>query len=131
MAVKEASATALLQMKAVHADDLATSKMNSKSVIQDQQLLLQISKIKYKSTIQEQQHRHAEKIEKQMDEMNSLREYIYGQNDMIDGCVEENRDKRKKSWLASKLVTPKEDLALSSLEKMKLWKTKCKELNAC
>ena len=66
-----------------------------------------------------------------MDEMNSLREYIYGQNDMIDGCVEENRDKRKKSWLASKLVTPKEDLALSSLEKMKLWKTKCKELNAC
>jgi hypothetical protein len=51
MAVKEASAKALLQMKAIHVDELATSKMNHKTVIEDQQLQLQISKIKYKSTI--------------------------------------------------------------------------------
>jgi hypothetical protein len=53
LAVKEASVKALLQRKAIQADDLATStsKMNYKSVIQDQQLQQQILKIKYKSTI--------------------------------------------------------------------------------
>lgn len=61
--------------------------------------------------------------------MNSLRELIYGQNDMIEGCVEEFRDKRRKKQQASKLVAAKEDLALSRLEKMKLWKNKCEELS--
>ena len=61
--------------------------------------------------------------------MNSLRELIYGQNDMIEGCVEEYRDERRKKQAASKLVAAKEDLALSCLEKMKLWKNKCEELS--
>jgi hypothetical protein len=90
MAVREAYAKALLQVKAVHTDDLAASKMNYMSAIQDQQLQLQISKIRYKNTIREQQHRHAEQIEKQKDKMNSLREFIHSQHEMINGCVEEN-----------------------------------------
>jgi hypothetical protein len=45
--------------------------------------------------------------------MNSLRELIYGQTDMIEGCVEEFRDERRKKQQASKLVAAKEDLALS------------------
>jgi ABC-type phosphate transport system auxiliary subunit len=61
--------------------------------------------------------------------MNSLRELIYGQTDMIEGCVEEFRDERRKKQQASKLVAAKEDLALSRLEKMKLRKNKCEELS--
>jgi hypothetical protein len=49
---------------------------------------------------------------------------------MIEGCVEEFRDKRRKNRQASKLVAAKEDIALSRLEKMKLLKNKCKELTA-
>ena len=59
--------------------------------------------------------------------MNSLRELIYGQNDMIEGCVQEYRDERRKNQQASKLVAAKEDLALNRLEKMKLCKNKCNE----
>ena len=59
--------------------------------------------------------------------MNSLRELIYGQNDMIEGCVQEYRDERRKNQQAFKLVAAKEDLALNRLEKMKLWKNKCNE----
>ena len=59
--------------------------------------------------------------------MNSLRELIYGQNDLIEGCVQEYRDERRKNQQASKLVAAKEDLALNRLEKMKLWKNKCNE----
>ena len=59
--------------------------------------------------------------------MNSLRELIYGQNDMIEGCVQDYRDERRKNQQASKLVAAKEDLALNRLEKMKLWKNKCNE----
>ncbi len=109
-----------MQMKVIHADVLATSKMNYNSVIKDQQIQLQSVKIKYKSTIREQQRRHAVQLDKQKDEMNYLRELIYSQNKMIDGCIEENRDKRRKSRQVLKLVEAKEDVALSRLEKMKL-----------
>ena len=118
------------QMKSTHAADLATLKIKYTSVIKDQQSELQRAKVKYKSTVREQQRRHSEHIQKHKDEMNSLRELIHGQNDMIEGCVEEFRDERRKSIQASKLVAAKEDIALSRLEKMKLWKTKCEELSA-
>ena len=49
---------------------------------------------------------------------------------MIEGCVEEFIDERRKNRQASKLVAAKEDIALSRLEKIKLWKNKCKELTA-
>ena len=119
------------QMKSMHAADLATLKMKYTSVIKDKQSELQMAKIQYKSTVQEQQHYHSKHIEKHKDKINSLRELIYGQNDMIKGRVEEFRDKRRKNRQASKLVAAKEDIALSRLEKMKLLKNKCKELTAC
>ena len=72
-----------------------------------------MAKIHYKSTIREQQRKHSEHINKHKDEMNSLRELIYGQTDMIEGCVEEYRDKRRKNQQASKLVAAKEHLVLS------------------
>jgi hypothetical protein len=45
--------------------------------------------------------------------MNYQRELIHGQNKMIDGCIEENRDERRKSQQVLKLVKAKEDVALS------------------
>jgi hypothetical protein len=63
--------------------------------------------------------------------MNSLRELLFGQIDMIDGCVEENRDERRKAKQATKLVVTKEVLAVNRLEKVKFWKAKCVELSAC
>ncbi len=119
-------------MKSAHATDLATLMINYKSMIKDkeQQTQLQAAKIKCRSNVQEQQRRHTEQIKKHNDQVNSLRELIHGQNDMTEGCVEEFRDERRKNRHASKLVAAKEDIALSRLEKMKLWKTKCAELMA-
>ena len=117
------------QMKSTHAADLATLKMKYTSVLKDQQSQLQMAKIQFKSTIREQQRKHSVHIDKHKDEMNSLREFTYGQNDMIEGCIEEYRDERRKKQAAYKLVAAKEDLSLSRLEKMKLWKNKCEELS--
>ena len=102
----------------MHATDLATLKMKYTNVLKDQQSQLQMAKIQFKSTIRVQQRKHSVHIDKHKDEMNSLREFIYGQNDMIKGCVEEYRDERRKKQAASKLVAAKEDLSqLNS----KLW----------
>ena len=116
------------QMKSMHAADLATLKMKYTSILKDQQSELQMAKIQYKSTIREQQRKHSVHIDKHKNEMNSLREFVYGQNDMIEGCIEEYRDERRKNQQASKLVAAKEDLALNRLKKMKLLKNKCNEL---
>ena len=115
-------------MKSMHAADLATLKIKHTSILKDQQSELQMAKIKYKSTIREQQRKHSVHIDKHKNEMNSLREFVYGQNDMIEGCIEEYRDERRKNQQASKLVAAKEDLALNRLKKMKLLKNKCNEL---
>ena len=112
----------------MHAADLATLKMKYTSILKDQQSELQMAKIKYKSTIREQQRKHSVHIDKHKNEMNSLREFVYGQNDMIKGCIEEYRDERRKNQQASKLVAAKEDLALNRSKKMKLLKNKCNEL---
>jgi hypothetical protein len=117
-------------MKFDHAVDLATLKINYKSIMDDQHTHMQTAKIKYKNNVQEQQRRNTELIKKHNDEVNYLRELIHNQNDMIERCVEEFREERRENWQASKLVAAKEDIALSRLEKMKLWKTKCKELTA-
>ncbi len=100
-------------MKSPHATDLATLTINYKSMIKEQQTQLQAAKIKCRSSVQEQQCRHTMQIKKHNDQVNSLRELIYGQNDMIEGCVEEFRDERRKNRHASKLVAAKEDIALS------------------
>ncbi len=88
-------------------------KMKYTSVIKDKQSELQVPKIQYKSTVQEKQRYHSQHIEKHKEEINSLRELIYGQNDLIEGCVEEFRGERRKNRQASKLVATKEDIALS------------------
>jgi hypothetical protein len=113
LADTEAATNALMQMKAIHADDLSITKMNHKSVIKDQQIQLQTAKIKYKSTIQEQQCRHAEQLDMQKDEMNCQQELIYSENEMIDGCIEDNREESRKSRVVSKLVVSKDNVALS------------------
>ena len=77
------------QMKSMHAADLATLKIKHTSILKDQQSELQMAKIKYKSTIREQQRKHSVHIDKHKNEMNSLREFGYGQNDMIEGCIED------------------------------------------
>ena len=55
------------QMKSMHAADLATLKMKYTSILKDQQSKLQMAKIQYKSTIQEQQRKHSVHIDKLKD----------------------------------------------------------------
>ena len=105
-------------------------KSKYKSAIKEHQAQLQNAKVKYKRNVREQQRRYAVQIDKHKDEVNSLRELIDGQNDMIEGCVEEYQDKRQKNRQSSKLVAAKKDIAMSRLEKIKLCKTKCAELMA-
>ena len=51
----------------MHAADLATLKMKYTSILKDQQSKLQMAKIQYKSTIQEQQRKHSVHIDRHKD----------------------------------------------------------------
>ncbi len=107
LAVKE-SERALLQMKVAHAEEIASENIKHKHSIQELQPIHETSKFKYKSFVCERLGKHAEHSDKQKDQMNSLRELLFGQSNMIDGCVEEYRDERRKSKQASKLALTKE-----------------------
>jgi hypothetical protein len=117
-------------MKVVHAEDIATENIKHKRSIQELQCIHETSKFKYKSFVHERLRKHAEHSDKKKDQMNSLRELLFGQSNMIDGCVEENRDERRKSKQATNLAVSKEVLAVNRLAKVILWKSKCVELCA-
>ena len=77
-------------------------------------------KTQHKYAIRDTQARHILRCEKQKlsmtNEMKSLRDLIFGQNQMIDGCLDEMKDERRAARQAS-------DSA-----KTKWWKSKCDEL---
>jgi uncharacterized protein YeeX (DUF496 family) len=103
LAVKDSEKT-LLNMKVAHAEEIASENIKHKHSIQELQPIHETSKFKYKSFVCEWLCKHAEHSDKQKVQMNSLREHFFGHSDMIDGCVEENRDERRKSKQASTLA---------------------------
>ncbi len=117
-------------MKVAHAEEIAAETIKHKRSIQELQHIHETSTFKYKSFVREQLRKHAERSDKQNDQMNSLRDLLFNQSDMIDGCVEENRDELRKSKKATNLAVSKKVLAVNSLAKVKLWKAKCVELCA-
>jgi hypothetical protein len=121
----------LLHMKVAHAEEIATENIKHKRSIQELPCIHETSKFKFKCFVCEGLCKHAECSDKQKDQMNSLRELIFGQSNMIDGYFEENRDERRKSKQATNLAVSKEVLAVNRLAKVKLWKATCVELCAC
>jgi hypothetical protein len=61
-------------------------------------------------------------------EMNTLRELIFGQNQMIDGCLLEMQDERRAVRLASDSAHQQKSIASNRMAKIKLWKGKYEEL---
>lgn len=87
---------------------------------------------RHKSALRDTQARHAHHYNKQKqtmnNEMNRLREMLYGQNEMIDGCLNEMRDERRAKKIAAKTVDKLKSMTSAQLEKIKLWKGKYEEL---
>ena len=61
-------------------------------------------------------------------EMNSLRDLIFGQNQMIDGCLLEMQDECRAVRLASDSAHKQKSIASNRMAKIKLWKGKYEEL---
>jgi hypothetical protein len=86
----------------------------------------------HKIALRDTQARHVLRFEKQKqsmtNEMNRLRELLYGQNEMIDGCLDEMKDERRAARLASDSAKQLKVIASDRMDKIKWWKGKCDEL---
>ena len=61
-------------------------------------------------------------------EMNRQRELIFGQNQMIDGCLEGMQDESRAARLASNSANQQKSIAYNRMAKIKWWKGKYEEL---
>ncbi len=88
-----------------HAHELSSLTSKHKSAVSDSQAQLKSLASQHKFALQDTQACHLQCFEKQKqsmtNEMNRLRELLYGQNEMIDGCLDEMKDKRRAARLAS------------------------------
>jgi hypothetical protein len=86
----------------------------------------------HKSALRDTQARHADRYNKQKqtmnNEMNQLREMLYGQNEMIDGCLNEMREKLRATKIAAKTVDKLKLMTSAQMDKIKWWKGKYEEL---
>ncbi len=89
-------------------------------------------KCQHKTALCDMQAKHVLRFEKQKlgmtGEMNRLRELLFGQNEMIDGCLNEMRDEHKAARLALASANQLKIAATGKMEKVKWWKGKCDEL---
>jgi hypothetical protein len=89
-------------------------------------------KRQHKSALRDTQARHVLRFEKQKiemtGEMNKLCELLFGQNEMIDGCLDEMRYERRAARLALTSANQLKIAAANKMEKIKWWKGKCDEL---
>jgi hypothetical protein len=89
-------------------------------------------KCQHKTALCDTQAKHVLRLEKQKlgmtGEMNQLRELLFGQNEMIDGCLDEMRDECKAAWLVLASANQLKIAATGKMEKVKWWKGKCDEL---
>jgi len=87
---------------------------------------------KHKSALRDTQARHLLRFEKQKqsmtNEMNRLRELLYGQNEIIDGCLDEMKDEHRAARLASDSVKQLKVIASNQMDNIKWWKVKCNKL---
>ena len=86
----------------------------------------------HKIALRDTQARHVLRFEKQKQsmtiEMNRLRELLHGQNEMIDGCLDEMKDERRAARQASDSAKQLKVIASDRMDKIKWWKGKCNEL---
>jgi len=86
----------------------------------------------HKIALRDTQTRHVLRFEKQKQsmtiEMNRLRELLHGQNEMIDGCLDEMKDERRAARQASDSAKQLKVIASDRMDKIKWWKGKCNEL---
>jgi hypothetical protein len=112
-------------IKTDHAIAMKSLKTQHKNAIRDTQA-------RHKNAIRDTQARHVLRFEKQnwsmTNEMNSLRDLIFGQNEMIDGCLDEMKDERRAARQASDSAKQLKVIASYRMDKIKWWKGKCDEL---
>jgi hypothetical protein len=119
----QASAVVKAEEKILHLKQLHAIKLKS-------------LKVKHKRAFRSTRALHAARSAKQRchatNELNRLRELLYGQNLMIDGALEEMLDERRDARQAVRLLTNSAEalksLASDRLSKIKLWKRKCDDL---
>ncbi len=89
-------------------------------------------KRQHKTALCDTQVKHVLCFEKQKlgmtGEMNQLSELLFGQNEMIDGCLDEMRDEHKAAQVALASANQLKIAATGKMEKVKWWKGKCDEL---
>jgi hypothetical protein len=110
-----------LQQDCVQATEAAIETERTVVIIKtDHAIAMKSLKTQHKNAIRDTQARHILRFEKQKlsmtNEMKSLRDLIFGQNQMIDGCLDEMKDERRAARQASDST------------KTKWWKSKCDEL---
>jgi hypothetical protein len=110
-----------LQQDCVQATEAAIEAERTVVIIKtDHAIAMKSLKTQHKNAIRDTQARHILRCEKQKlsmtNEMKSLRDLIFGQNQMIDGCLDEMKDERRAARQASNST------------KTKWWKSKCDEL---
>ena len=104
MAALEADRS-IIKMTRAHAHELSTLISKHKSALSDSQAQLKSQANQHKFALRDTQACHLLRFEKQKqsmtNEINRLRELLYGQNEMMDGCLDETKDKRRAARLAS------------------------------
>ena len=122
-----------LQQDCIQATEGAIEAERTVEVIKsDHTITMKSLKTQHKYAIRDTQARHVLRFEKQKlsmtNEMNSLRKLIFGQNQMIDGCLLEMQDERRAVHLASDSAHQQKSIASNQMAKIKLWKGKYEEL---
>jgi hypothetical protein len=119
-------------MTRAHAQELSYLTSKHKLALSDSQAELKSQAGQHKIALRATQARHVLRFEKQKQsmtiEMNRLRELLYGQNEMIDGCLDEMKDERRAARQASDLAKQLKVIASDRMDKITWWKGKCDEL---
>ena len=122
-----------LQQDCIQATEAAIEAERTVVIIKtDHAIAMKSLKTQHKNAIRDTQARHILRFEKQKlsmtNEMNSLRNLIFGQNEMIDGCLDEMKDECRAARQASDSAKQLKVIASDRMDKIKWWKGKCDEL---
>ena len=119
-------------MTRAHAQELSSLTSKHKLALSDSQAQLKSQANQHKFALRDTQARHLLRFEKQKQsmtiEMNRLRELLHGQNEMIDGCLDEMKDELRAARQASDSAKQLKVIASDRMDKIKWWKGKCNEL---
>ena len=121
------SAGKQLHKKIVQATEAAIEAERTVVIIKtDHAIAMKSLKTQHKIALRDTQARQFLRFEKQKQnmtiEMNRLRELLYGQNEMIDGCLDEMKDERRATRQASDSAKHLKVIASDRMDKIKWWK---------